>query len=117
MDLSYSTIVKRKLSFPDYILVAANLLPVAGVLFWNWSPVAIFIAYAVETIIIGCFTLLKLGVVTVARKKDTWYNRGSQTKQPGITFMLFFVAHYGMFVTVQMLLFAGVSGDRGRHRY
>ena len=101
---------KRKLKQSDYFLIAANLLPVAGVLAWGWSPREVFLVYCLETIIIGIFTLVKMGIVTIVRKTDTWYNQGSKTQQHGLFFMLFFLAHYGIFTGVQMGIFFGVSG-------
>jgi hypothetical protein len=102
--------IKKSLKRSDYFLIAANLLPVAGVWCWNWSPYEVFLAYCLETIIIGVFNLLKMGIVTATRKTDIWHNGPSQTKQSGIFFMLFFLMHYGIFVTVQMGIFFGVSG-------
>lgn len=101
---------KKKLSLPDYFIIAANLLPVAGVWLWNLSPIEVFMVYALETVIVGLFTLLKMGIASAVRKTDTWYNGASRTKQSGLFFMLFFVAHYGMFVAIQTGLFIQVSG-------
>lgn len=102
--------IKKSLKRSDYFLIAANLVPVAGVWFWNWSPYEVFFAYCLETILIGVFNLLKMGIVTATRKTDIWYNGPSQTKQSGLFFMLFFLMHYGIFVAVQMGIFFGVSG-------
>jgi hypothetical protein len=104
------SILKKKLSTSDYFIIAANILPIIGVWFWGWNPHAIFLVYCLETIIIGIFNLLKMGVVTAIRRTDIWYNQGTQTKQSGIFFMFFFLMHYGIFVGVQMALFMGVSG-------
>ncbi len=101
---------KKTLTRSDYFIIAANLLPVAGVLFRNWSPVEVFMVYALETVIIGLFTLLKMGIVTTVRGSDTWYNGTVKTRQSGLFFMLFFLLHYGMFVAIQMGLFVQVSG-------
>ncbi len=102
--------IKRKLSTSDYLFMAANLLPVAGVWAFGWNPREIFLVYCLETIIIGIFNLVKMAIVTLVRKKDTWYNQGSRTQQSGLFFMLFFLLHYGIFVAVQMGIFFGVSG-------
>jgi Family of unknown function (DUF6498) len=102
--------IKKTLTRSDYFLIAANLLPVAGVWFWNWSPYDVFISYCLETIIIGIFNLLKMGIVTATRKTDIWYNGPSQTRQSGLFFMFFFLIHYGFFVAVQMGIFFSVSG-------
>lgn len=101
---------KKKLRRSDYFLIAANLLPVIGVWFWQWSPLEVFMVYALETIIIGFFTLVKMAIVTLVRKTDTWYNKGSSQVVSGLFFMLFFMVHYGMFVAIQTGIFLGVSG-------
>ncbi len=102
--------IKKKLTRSDYFLLAANILPVIGVWAWGWDPKEIFLVYCLETIIIGIFTLVRMGIVSAVRKKDTWYNDGKATQQFGIVFMLFFLMHYGIFVAVQMGMFFGVSG-------
>jgi hypothetical protein len=101
---------KRTLTQSDIFLIAANLLPVIGVWFFGWDPKEVFIVYCLETIIIGLFNLLKMGIATAYRKTDIWYNAGTQTRVSGIVFMLFFLVHYGVFVAIQMGLFFGVSG-------
>lgn len=97
---------KRKLTREDYILIAANLVPVFGVWFLGWSAVDAFIVYALETIILGLITLLKLAVMTLAKGKDDWQNQGSTTKVSGLFFMFFFTVHYGLFVAIQTSIFA-----------
>ena len=65
---------KRTLTQPDIFLIAANLLPVIGVWFFGWNPKEVFIVYCLETIIIGLFNLVKMGIATGYRKTDIWYN-------------------------------------------
>ena len=101
---------KKNLTKSDIFLIAANIVPIIGAWFFGWDPKQIFMVYALETVIIGIFTLLKMGVVTMVRKTDTWYNQGSSMQKSGIFFMLFFLVHYGMFVAIQTGLFIEVSG-------
>ena len=101
---------KRTLTQSDIFLIAANLLPVIGVWFWSWNPKEVFIVYCLETIIVGVFNLVKMGIATAYRKTDIWYNGKYQARVSGIFFMLFFLAHYGLFVAIQMGLFFAVSG-------
>lgn len=101
---------KRALTQADFILIAANLLPVFGVWFLGWNAKEVFIVYAMETIIIGVYTILKLVIATAVRKTDAWYYKGSSTKVSGLFFILFFMMHYGIFVAVQLGLFFGLSG-------
>ena len=110
MATTWKDITKRKLTQGDWSLIIANLIPVIGVLFLNWSAKEVFLVYCLETIIIGCFTLLKMLITGLIKKKDDWYNQGSVSKQPFWFFMLFFLVHYGLFVSVQMGIFFAVSG-------
>jgi len=100
--------IKRKLTEADWFLIVANLLPVYGVWFEGWYAKEVFLVYCLETIIIGFFTLIKLGIVTVIRKKDWWEYQGSKTLVSGVFFMLFFLFHYGLFIGVQTSIFLGV---------
>ncbi len=99
-------ILKRKLSTADIVLIAANLLPVYGVWFLNWHPTEAFIVYALETLIVGVITILKMLVITFVRKKDDWYSNGTTTRQSGFFFILFFIAHFGLFALVQTSIFS-----------
>ena len=110
MAASFRDILKKKLTRSDYFIIAANLIPVYGVLFEGWSAEEIFLVYCIETIIIGIFNLIKMAIVTSIRKTDTWYNGPIRTQQHGLFFMIFFLIHYGMFVAIQMSIFFGVSG-------
>jgi hypothetical protein len=106
--MQFSSLLKRKFREADWFLVAANLLPVYGVWFMKWNAREIFLVYCLETIIIGFFTLIKLGIVTTIRKKGLWENYGSRTMVPGIYFIVFFLLHYGLFVSIQTSLFLGI---------
>lgn len=108
---TWNEVIKKKLTQSDWLLIAANLVPVYGVWFQNWSAKEVFIVYCFETIIIGFFTLLKLIIAGSIKKSDDWTNQSDiTTKQPAITFILFFLVHYGMFVTIQMGMFFSISG-------
>lgn len=110
MAPTWKDITKKRLTQSDWSLIFANLVPVIGVWFFQWSAKEVFLVYCLETIIIGLFTLLKLFITGLIRKKDVWSNQGTQTKMPFWFFMLFFMVHYGMFVAIQMGLFFAVSG-------
>jgi hypothetical protein len=101
-----STFKKRKLTLEDFVLIIANLIPVYGVWFLGWNAVDAFIVYALETLIVGALTVLKLAVITMFRKKDTWYNQGSSTNVSGWLFILFFILHFGLFAAVQTSIFS-----------
>lgn len=111
MATTWNELIKKKLSQSDWLLIVANLLPVYGVWFHEWSAKEVFLVYCLETIIIGLFTILKLIITGSIKKQDDWTNQSDvTTKQPALLFILFFMVHYGMFVTVQMGMFFGISG-------
>lgn len=63
-------------------LVAANLLPLAGVLWFGWSMWTILAIYWVENGIVGFYNVLKMAAVPGVGRLGT---------------VPFFVIHYGMF--------------------
>ncbi len=112
MPTTWKDVTKKKLTQGDWSLFIANLIPVAGVWFLEWSAKEVFLVYCLETIIIGGFTLIKLLIAGISgRRTDTWSNQGGVViKQPFWFFMVFFLFHYGLFVAIQMGIFFSVSG-------
>jgi len=86
-------------------LVLANLVPLAGVLWFGWSIWTILTIYWLENGIVGFYNVLKMAAVPGAGK---------------IAMIPFFVVHYGMFWLVHGIFiltlptfvpFGGGSGD------
>ena len=42
------------------ILVAANLLPIVGVVFWGWDAFVLLMLYWLETAVIGFWTIVRV---------------------------------------------------------
>jgi hypothetical protein len=106
--------LKKKLTIQDYIIILANLIPIYGVWFMGWSAKEAFVIYALETIILGLMTVIKLLIATLYRGTDKWYNKASVQQVSGLFFILFFVMHYGLFVAVQTSLLSSSAGfDKG----
>lgn len=103
--------LKRKLTVADYFLIFVNLIPLYGVWFEDWNASQVFLVYCLETVIIGVINVVKMACVTLfVKSKDVWENGGGTSMQSGWFFILFFIAHYGIFVFVQTQIFFGVSG-------
>lgn len=97
----------KKINTPNLLAaILMYLLPVLGVWFLNYSAKDIFTVYALETLIVGVITVLKLGAITLFRKKDTWQNGEAVSQQHGLFFILFFIVHYGLFALVQTSIFS-----------
>lgn len=69
------------------VLIAANMVPAAGVLFWDWSGAVLFTLYWAETVIIGFYAIPKIAFAA----------KGSDAR--GAFFIIpFFCFHFGVFM-------------------
>lgn len=79
-------------------LVAANLLPLVGVLSWGWDAGRVVTLYWFENVVIGALQVLKLALARPPRK---------------LALIPFFVLHYGLFTFVHgvflVTLFQGAT--------
>lgn len=84
------------------MLVAANLVPLAGVVFWGWNVFALILLFWMENVVVGVLFALRL---LCAGPADAAPWAGKLFLVP------FFCFHYGMFTAVHgtfvFLLFAG----------
>ena len=78
------------------LLVAANLLPLVGVLAWDWDVFALLLLFWCENVIIGLFGIARMVV-----------SASSETTFEGLFLPVFFLVHYGgfMFGHFMVLLF------------
>ena len=102
-----TTLAGLRLSPSALVLVAANLVPLAGVLFFGWSVFATLLLFWVENVIVGAFNVLRM----------LWAQPDNPLMWVAKAGMIpFFIFHYGMFTTVHGLfvltLFGGVH-ERG----
>jgi len=92
----------EKTSKPDFwaivTIVITNALPVLGVAFLGWSPLAAVALYIIETIIIGIFHFLKMLVFSFYYRVKV---EGSALFSVGLSF--FFLIHFFAFVGIQTI--------------
>jgi len=81
--------------FSLFALLAANLVPLIGVLFFGWDSMLVLALFWIENLIIGAFNLIKMLTITV---------RDRILK--GVFLSLFFVVHYGLFCAAHGKLLA-----------
>jgi hypothetical protein len=100
--------VKRKYltNIPLVALVAANLIPLWGVVFWEWDAFNVVLLYWSENIAVGFYNILKMAFAKVNKPVE----------HLGKLFMIpFFTVHYGGFCAVHgffvLMLFG--KGDGG----
>lgn len=79
----------NKLPISSYALIAANLIPLIGVLFFEWDAVLVLALFWIENLIIGAFNVVRI------------ITGGIVTKDPSAIFIcVFFIFHYGLFCSV-----------------
>lgn len=91
----------------EYMLIAANALPVLGVLFWGWDAFSVVAVFWLENVIVGAVNVLKMASIMVVQRDFQ-----------GIVLIPFFCFHYGMFTLVHgmfvfMLFGHGHAGLKG----
>ena len=86
-----------------WVLVAANLVPLAGVLFWGWDVFPLLVLFWMENVVIGVLNALKMLLADPA-DPALW---------AGKLFMVpFFCVHYGMFTAVHGLFVFALFGGK-----
>ena len=101
------------------VLVVANLVPLAGVLWWDWDVLTILALYWVENGIVGAYNLLRIlrAEGTSGAGMANWRVNGrpieALTRWPLAAFFLihygFFWIGHGMFVLVFLPLITGLG--------
>lgn len=92
-------------------LIAANLVPLIGVLFFGWDGKGIIVVYILETIIIGILNALKMLIVYLVNGTRNEKKGKSEFTQgvSGLGLIPFFLFHYNFFIFVQSVLFFAFS--------
>src|SRR6266545_3735035 len=88
-----------------------NLIPLYGVLYWQWDTFQLLMLYWMETAIIAGWTLLRLARLSDSERGEITVNG---RPRPATEFMLvgFFAMHAGLFIFVHLvLLWAFFSWD------
>lgn len=82
-------------------LVAANLVPLAGVAFWNWEVGDVVFLYWTENLVIGAFNVLRMAFATgsedAAPVPARFRTPAGESLVGRIFFIGFFIVHYGGF--------------------
>ncbi len=77
-------------------IIAANLIPLFGVLFLEWDPVMLLIIYWAESIIAGLLNIVKMIMSSIFSEEGF----KPAAFAGGLFLSVFFTFHYGMFMVV-----------------
>jgi hypothetical protein len=98
------SLAARLLHPSTLLLIAANLLPLAGILFWHWDVFILLVLYWMETAIVGFWTIVAIAVAPIM------FPSGKSRTSP-FFLVPFFIVHSGIFMVVHFLflwsLFSG----------
>jgi hypothetical protein len=97
------------------LLVAINLLPLVGVLFWNWDAFVLLMLYWLETAIVAFWTIVRIAAMSRADLGDLRF-QGDSKPPPSLAAAAFITVHAGIFMGVHFLflwvLFSGAWSKR-----
>lgn len=79
----------NRLPLSSYVLIAANVIPLIGVLFYDWNAILVLALFWIENLIIGVFNVLRIALAGSVQKDSS-----------AIFTSLFFTLHYGLFCAI-----------------
>ncbi len=82
---------------PILLLIAANLLPVVGVVYWGWDVFSILFLFWCENVAIGLFGIIRTAIFAMRRSKIG-----------GLFTSAFFTVHYGGFMFGHVMVLMGL---------
>jgi hypothetical protein len=95
--------VEKEKPVSAWVLVAANLLPLIGVLFWGWDVFPLLALFWMENVAIGVFFILRM---ICADPQDPALWAGKLLMVP------FFCFHYGMFTAIHGVFVFSLFGGK-----
>lgn len=101
-----------------WALVAANLVPLAGVAFWGWRVADVVLLYWLENVVIGLMNALRIACADPQHLVSSRY-AGTGLK-PGelpvakVVLIGFFFVHYGAFCAAHGTVLAEIFAPRGQ---
>ncbi len=57
----------KNITLSGFVLILANIVPIIGVLYFEWAPMDVIFIYWLETLFIGFFTIIKM--ISAPREK------------------------------------------------
>ena len=86
-----------------WILLAANLVPLIGVIFWHWDAFVLLVLYWLETGVIAFWTIVRIATIPPGALDDLRFRSGKRTFSPPAT-AAFFTVHAAIFMGAHFLL-------------
>jgi len=110
IDTNAGRVVKGLLHPSTLLLLAANTLPIYGVLHWGWDVFVLLMLYWLETAIIGGWTIARIAIAPRGSLGKIEVN-GRPTNAGSLFIAGFFVVHAGIFMGVHMVFLWSLFSD------
>jgi hypothetical protein len=90
------------------ILILANIMPILGIIFLDWSLFSIMFFYWLESAVVGIFNIAKIMMINPVQENG---NVNSESiKKTRFSVVGFFIFHYGMFMLGHVLFIFELFG-------
>ena len=83
------------------MLLSANLIPIIGVVWLQWTPLSVVLLYVAETAAIGVIAMVKIATAGTGAQGARWM------------LVPFFCVHFGFFIAIQTLFVFVLIGAGG----
>ncbi len=103
----------RYLFYPStLILIAANLVPLIGVLLWDWDAFVLLVLYWLETAVIAFWTVVRIATMPRDALGDLQFEGADKTKPASpLALAAFFTVHAGIFMAVHFMFLWELFSD------
>src|ERR1700674_772186 len=92
------------------VLLAANLLPLVGVLAWHWDAFLLLMLYWTETAVVGVWTMARIGVSPAGAMGPLYVNGKPTSSRAAL--VVFLIVHSTIFMAIHFVfLWALFSAD------
>lgn len=109
--------VPRELLPSILFIVIANLLPAAGVLWYDWSVFALLVLFWIENIITGLFHVPRIVLAQGAGSTGQGDTDGNASLRKRVETAAFFCLHYGLFAFGHGMIVFNIMADDPAARY
>jgi len=92
-----------------FLIIIANIVPILGVLFLDWTLFSIMFFYWLESAIVGIFNIPKILKAKISGTEES-IDSDQSTKKGRLFIIGFFIFHYGMFMFVHGLFIFDLFG-------
>ena len=93
------------------ILLATNMVPLVGVIFWDWDAFVLLMLYWLETAVIAFWTVVRIATMPRAELDDIQIKDSAGRSAAPLPLAAFFTLHAGIFMGIHFLFLWEMFAD------